>query len=554
MIAKIRSVYLDPEKALVESARSSARGEPVRGEEVALQGGTICVRDFVPLSVQGHPFGRLWIHSDITERVQAEARTRILQEITAAFSAAITPDQVSDVVLNKAARVVGAGAAGLGLVVEGGKLEVRSSLGIPDHVLAGWRQRRLDSRTVLTDVTRTGRTIVLSSLAEYAAAYPGNVPEVNTFSLQAVAGIPLRAGDNVLGAVTFIFAQPREFSREEVTFMKTVAGQAAQALERARLYGQLQSLSKQLSDNNEELREADRRKNEFLGVLSHELRNPLAPIHNSIHLLERAAPGSDQAARARQVIHRQTEHLTRLVDDLLDVTRITRGKVELQRARIDLREIVHKTTDDLLSLFDQSGVELRVEHSAGPVWVDADPTRIVQVIGNLLQNAVKFTPPRDGHRQRRRRREPAEIPVRDTGIGMEPDQVERMFEPFAQADHGLARTKGGLGLGLALVKGLVELHGGSVRGRSDGIGKGTEFTVVLRSQRHRSRPSRRGHSRRSRQSAHPHHRGQHRCRSEPRGHPGTQRSPRPRGSRWPVGDRSCARVAARRRPLRHRPP
>ena len=168
------------------------------------------------------------------------------------------------------------------------------------------------------------------------------------------------------------------------------------------------------------------------------------------------------------------------MDDLLDVTRISRGKVELQRRHVDLREIVRKTTDDLRSEFDQSGVALHVEHSVGPVWVEADTTRVAQVLGNLLHNAVKFTPARgsvnvsvaaSGGR--------AELSVRDDGIGIEPGQVDRMFEPFAQADHGIARSKGGLGLGLALVRGLVELHGGSVRAHSDGLGHGAEFLVTL---------------------------------------------------------------------------
>jgi PAS domain S-box-containing protein len=229
------------------------------------------------------------------------------------------------------------------------------------------------------------------------------------------------------------------------------------------------------------LRDEDRRKTEFLGVLSHELRNPLAPIRNSIYLLERAAPGSEQATRAREVIRRQTEHLTRLIDDLLDVTRISRGKIALQRARVDLREIVRKTTDDVLSVFAYAGVALHVDYGApGPVWIDADPTRIAQVIGNLLHNAVKFTPGggavavsvvAQGGR--------AELRVRDDGIGMEPATIERMFEPFAQADQTLARTNGGLGLGLALVKGLVELHGGTVEARSEGIGRGAAFAVRL---------------------------------------------------------------------------
>ncbi|HEY6005254.1 MAG TPA: ATP-binding protein [Anaeromyxobacter sp.] len=229
------------------------------------------------------------------------------------------------------------------------------------------------------------------------------------------------------------------------------------------------------------LRDEDRRKTEFLGVLSHELRNPLAPIRNSIYLLERAAPGSEQATRAREVLRRQAEHLTRLIDDLLDVTRISRGKIALQRARVDLREIVRKTTDDVHSVFTQAGVELRVDYrTLEPLWIEADPTRIAQVLGNLLQNAVKFTPnggtvavrvsAEDGR---------AELAVRDSGIGMEPATVEHMFEPFAQAQQTLARTQGGLGLGLALVKGLVELHGGAVEARSDGVGRGATFVVRL---------------------------------------------------------------------------
>ncbi len=228
------------------------------------------------------------------------------------------------------------------------------------------------------------------------------------------------------------------------------------------------------------LREVDRRRSEFLAMLSHELRNPLAPIRNSLYLLERAQPGTPQAVRAREVIQRQTQHLTRLVDDLLDATRISRGKIELQRARVDVREVVRRTCDDHRSMFEENEVELSLLLPAGPVWVDVDATRISQVLGNLLQNAAKFTPARgsavvavevDEAR--------AVVRVRDTGVGMEPSLIERLFEPFVQSERGLARTHGGLGLGLALVKGLVELHGGSVSVSSKGPGHGSEFVVGL---------------------------------------------------------------------------
>jgi PAS domain S-box-containing protein len=228
------------------------------------------------------------------------------------------------------------------------------------------------------------------------------------------------------------------------------------------------------------VREEDRRKAEFLAVLSHELRNPLAPIRNSIFLLERSPPGSKQATHAREVIRRQTEHLTRLIDDLLDVTRVSRGKIVLKRNRLDLRDIVRGTTDDLRSLFTQAGVDLHVDDASGPVWITADPTRITQVLGNLLQNAVKFTPAGGSATVTlAAKEEHAELRVRDSGVGMEPEAIERMFAPFVQAEMTLARTTGGLGLGLALVKGLVELHGGTVEARSEGTGRGAEFVVRL---------------------------------------------------------------------------
>jgi PAS domain S-box-containing protein len=230
----------------------------------------------------------------------------------------------------------------------------------------------------------------------------------------------------------------------------------------------------------EELRQTDRQKAEFLAVLSHELRNPLAPIRNSLHLLERAPPGSDLAGRAREVLNRQTEHLTRLVDDLLDVTRISRGKVELQCSRVDLRDVVHDTAEDLRAVFDARGVSLCVELAAGDVTVHGDPVRLSQVLANLLNNAAKFTPAGGTVTVGLSAQHGAAVlSVRDTGEGMEPDEIERMFQPFAQARQGIARTRGGLGLGLALVKGFVEMHGGTVRATSRGPGQGTVFEVTL---------------------------------------------------------------------------
>lgn len=231
----------------------------------------------------------------------------------------------------------------------------------------------------------------------------------------------------------------------------------------------------------EKLEEADRRKDEFLGMLSHELRNPLAPIRNSVFMLSRGAAG-DEALRKRMLgtIDRQVEHLTRLVDDLLDVTRITRGKVELRRERVDLSDLLRRTGEDHGALARQRGVELAVDLPATPVVVDGDPARLMQIVGNLLQNSLKFS----SHGGRvslalESRDRVAEIRVRDEGAGIEAELLGRLFVPFVQGDRTLARSSGGLGLGLALVKALAEMHGGSVRASSPGPGHGAEFRVAL---------------------------------------------------------------------------
>jgi PAS domain S-box-containing protein len=228
------------------------------------------------------------------------------------------------------------------------------------------------------------------------------------------------------------------------------------------------------------VREAAMRKDEFIAILSHELRNPLAPIRNSLYILEHATPGGEQARRSQSVIARQVAHLTHLVDDLLDVSRITRGKVVLQRERVELGDLVRRTMDDHRDTFNALGLRLEGRFGSELIWVEADPTRLVQVLGNLLTNAAKFTP-RGGLVEVVLRREgnSAILRVRDTGVGIAPEDRPRLFEPFAQASQNLDRTHGGLGLGLAMVKGLVELHGGSVGIASGGSGQGTEVGVQL---------------------------------------------------------------------------
>jgi PAS domain S-box-containing protein len=230
----------------------------------------------------------------------------------------------------------------------------------------------------------------------------------------------------------------------------------------------------------EALRAADRRKDEFLATLAHELRNPLSPIRNSVALMGMLGPLPEQLDKIRQVIDRQTRHLTRLVDDLLEVSRITQGKVRLRRERIDLAAAARHAADAVGPAIRAAGHRLEVQVQPGELEAYADPTRIAQVLNNLLNNAVKFTPA--GGRislTAERLGDEALIHVRDTGVGLAQEHLETVFEMFSQPSPALERNESGLGIGLALVRGLVELHGGSVRAFSPGPGKGSEFVVRL---------------------------------------------------------------------------
>jgi two-component system CheB/CheR fusion protein len=231
----------------------------------------------------------------------------------------------------------------------------------------------------------------------------------------------------------------------------------------------------------EKLAEADRRKDEFFGLLSHELRNPLAGVANALHILRRSSGDPARAARAQAVMERQLAHLTRLVDDLLDVARITRGRIHLRKAPLDLAAVVRDAVEDHRAAFERLGLELVEDVPAQAVLVDGDGTRLSQVLGNLLANSAKYTP--EGGmvvvRLEAAGDDDALLEVRDTGEGIEPEVLPRIFEPFSQGDRSLARSRGGLGLGLTLVRDLVELHGGTVRVASAGPGAGTSVLVRL---------------------------------------------------------------------------
>jgi two-component system, sensor histidine kinase len=228
------------------------------------------------------------------------------------------------------------------------------------------------------------------------------------------------------------------------------------------------------------LRAADARKDEFLATLAHELRNPLAPIRNAAQLLRMKAPSLPEIQWARDVIDRQVRLLGRLVDDLLDVSRITSDKIELRKERIDLSSVIRIAVETSRPAIDAAEQQLAIELPPDPVVLDADPVRLAQALSNLLNNASKFTPARGSiHLSVELGADHVAILIRDNGIGIAPEMLLRIFDMFTQADRSLGRHHGGLGIGLTLVKWFVEMHGGTVEARSAGLGKGSEFVVRL---------------------------------------------------------------------------
>src|SRR4051812_41861952 len=229
------------------------------------------------------------------------------------------------------------------------------------------------------------------------------------------------------------------------------------------------------------LREADRRKDEFLATLSHELRNPLAPIRAAVEIMRLAQSDPNLVEKARATIERQLLHLVRITDDLLDVARITQNRVELRRERLDLRAVVEAAIEACRPMIDAQGLALTLDVPPQPLWVVADTTRLAQAFSNLLNNAAKYTE-RGG--QIRVSMEAAEdsasVTIADTGLGIEPSLLPRIFDMFTQLQAHRDRAQGGLGIGLTLAKRLVELHGGTIEAQSEGVGRGSRFTVRLK--------------------------------------------------------------------------
>jgi Osmosensitive K+ channel histidine kinase len=283
--------------------------------------------------------------------------------------------------------------------------------------------------------------------------------------------VPLVAHDRVLGAVSFAITESaRRYTPVDLALAETVGHRAASAIENARLYKEAQAA-------RAEAETANRLKDEFLAMLGHELRNPLGAISNAVHILDRVEDARGQSAtHAREIITRQVQHLGGLIDDLLDVGRVVTGKIRLDRGPLDLFQAVERALHTLGAVGKTSDHSIRVQGES--VWIDGDVTRIEQIVLNLVENALRYTPAGgsihlDTHRAGGR----AILRVQDSGMGIQRDLLPRIFDLFVQGDRGADRAHGGLGIGLTLVKRLVELHDGTAEAASAGPGAGSVFTI-----------------------------------------------------------------------------
>ncbi|MEH2434874.1 MAG: PAS domain S-box protein [Nostoc sp.] len=401
-------------------------------------------------------------------------RTILLQRITAAFSEALTPQQVADVVVNQGIAALEATGGSVVLLTEGGTtLKVVQAIGYPQTLIDTWVTFPITASNQIAETVRTGQPVFLENLAAMIARYPDLADIVTVIGNNAWASIPLVAEGKVIGALGLSFTPLQIFNEEDRGFMLTLGQQCAQAIARAQLYEAEKTARAQAET-------ANRIKDEFLAVLSHELRTPLNPILGWAKLLRTRNFDEATRIRALETIERNAKLQTQLIGDLLDVSRILQGKVRLNLYAVDLKVAIAGALETVRLAAEAKSIEIKTVLSPDIGKVLGDGDRLQQVMWNLLSNAVKFTST-EGRVEVRLEQvgSEAQIQVIDTGKGIMLEFLPYVFDYFRQADAKTTRIFGGLGLGLAIVRHLVELHGGTVQAESLGEGQGATFTVRL---------------------------------------------------------------------------
>jgi PAS domain S-box-containing protein len=403
---------------------------------------------------------------DVTERRRVTERLRLLDEIGEATRIALDPRAI----MAEATRLLGQhlGATRVAyadLEPDNDRFTIRHDWHV-EGVASTVGTYSLDlfgSRA--TSNLRAGRTLLVGDVDRELALDDG-AGMFNAIGIKAIVCCPLVKGGRLVAMMAVHQREPRVWSEAEVALVEAVVERCWAHIERVR--------------GAEALAEADRRKSEFLATLAHELRNPLAPIRNGLELLRLADAKPELQVNVRAMMERQVGHMVHLINDLLDIARVSSGKVVLQLGRLDVQSVVASAVETTLPLIEANGHRLEVGLPPDPLPVEGDAVRLSQVLGNLLSNAAKYTPP-GGHIRVAARREDGQavIEVQDSGIGIAAESLPEVFEMFTQVARSIDRSKGGLGIGLALVRHLVGLHGGSVVAASAGPGQGSCFTVRL---------------------------------------------------------------------------
>jgi PAS domain S-box-containing protein len=424
----------------------------------------------------GKTLGVVLVFHDVTERRRGEQTARFLAEASAVLAALGDFHRT----LQKVARLAVPFFADwcvVDMLETDGSLS-RVAMAHADPVRLQWARDRIrrfapdpQAAQGVWSVLRTGQSYLVPDITESFLSETVRDQELQSITralgLRSYIAVPIQLRAKVMGVMTFVAAESgRRYAPADLTVAQDLGQRVGIALENTHLYRELQ--------------ETDRRKDDFLAMLAHELRNPLAPIRNAVHILRQRDVDDDTASRVKEMMERQLQHLARLVDDLLDMSRITRGMIELRREPVAIATIVARAVETAQPEIDAQGHHLHIALASQPLWVDGDPIRLTQVLSNLLTNSAKYME-RSGDIWLSAEQQEQEVVlcVRDAGVGIAPELLPHIFDLFVQAERGLGRTKGGLGIGLTLVRRLVEMHGGKICARSEGLGKGSEFIVRL---------------------------------------------------------------------------
>jgi signal transduction histidine kinase len=397
----------------------------------------------------------------------AGTKTSRLQAVATALSGAATPEEVADVIVHEGSEALGAAAALMAtLRPDGETLEAVGIVGLPPAALERWRRYSIHDNTMVGEVARTRRAAYAESIEERVRRYPNLAADTSTVGFGAWAALPLLAGDRALGALGFAFATTRPFTLDDRAFMAAFADLCAQALERSRLY--------QLAVD------ANRAKSEFLSMMSHELRTPLTAIIGYQELLADGISGPVTERQAEHLgrIKLSAGHLLGLIDEVLTLSRLDAGRETLYVEGADVTTLVDEAVTLVATLAAAKGLPLVVRAPASPVTIESDVGKVRQILVNLLGNAVKYTDRGRVELSVREEGGRAVFRVRDTGIGIRPEHLDRIFEPFWRVEQKITRRVGGSGLGLSVSRRLARLLGGDVAAESV-FGEGATFTLRL---------------------------------------------------------------------------